>query len=124
MQPNQPQNRMRLDIPANLLAQYANAAIVHATPNDFLLDFLQIMPATPAPKVHTRIAMTPVNAKLLMNALKTSIEQYEAKHGTIVLPPRTPTLADHLFSGIVGSGDAAAPSDDTPTSAPPEEDPK
>ncbi|MFN8450139.1 MAG: hypothetical protein U0521_16535 [Anaerolineae bacterium] len=64
-QPNQPANsrRMRLEIPTNLSATYANAAIVSQTTGEIVLDFLQVMPNDPRAACR-RSSLTPYNAKL------------------------------------------------------------
>ena len=108
------QNRLRIEYPANQTATYANAAIVNSTHSEIILDFLQILPNDPRGKVTQRIALTPANAKLLLNALKDNLTQFEAKHGEISLPPKPITLADQLFQGLKpgqesGDGQAEAP---------------
>ena len=81
----QPANRqMRLEIPANLSAIYANAAIVSQTTSEIVLDFLQVMPNDPRARVQTRVVMTPTNAKLFLKALETNLARFEEKHGEIL----------------------------------------
>lgn len=98
--PQNNNNRLRLEYPANQNATYANAAIVNSTHSEIILDFLQILPNDPRARVTQRIALTPANAKLLMNALQDNLTQFEAKHGVISLPPKPVTLADQLFQAI------------------------
>ena len=67
----QPPNRqVRLEIPANLSATYANAVIVSQTTSEIVLDFLQVMPNDPRARVQQRVVMTPSNAKLFLQALQ------------------------------------------------------
>ena len=102
----QPPNRqIRLEIPANLSATYANAAIVSQTTSEIVLDFLQIMPNDPRARVQTRIVMTPTNAKLFLKALETNLARYEEKHGEITLPEQPNSLADQLFGAIKPEGE-------------------
>lgn len=104
----QPPNRqMRLEIPANLSATYANAAIVSQTTSEIVLDFLQVMPNDPRARVQTRVVMTPTNAKLFLKALETNLARYEEKHGEIVVPPQPGSLADQLFGTIKPEGDSS-----------------
>lgn len=104
----QPPNRqMRLEIPANLSATYANAAIVSQTTSEIVLDFLQVMPNDPRARVQTRVVMTPTNAKLFLKALETNLTRYEEKHGEIVVPPQPGSLADQLFGTIKPEGDSS-----------------
>ncbi len=98
-QPGQP-GQFRLEIPNNLTAVYANAAMVSQTHSEIILDFIQVLPNDPRARVQTRMVMTPANAKLFMQALQTNLERFEAKHGAISLPPKPVTLADQLFGGV------------------------
>lgn len=97
-QPPAPANRLRIDFPADLNAEYANAAIINSTHSEIILDFLQILPNDQRGRVRARIAMTPANAKLLLRALQERITHFEGTHGEITLPQRPPSLADQLFS--------------------------
>lgn len=101
-QPGQPlpPGQFRLEIPNNLSAVYANAAMVSQTHSEIILDFIQVLPNDPRARVQTRMVMTPANAKLFMQALQTNLERFEAKHGPISLPPKPVTLADQLFGGV------------------------
>lgn len=98
-QPPKPQ-QLRLEIPSNLTATYANAAMVSQTHSEIILDFLQVMPNDPRARVQSRIAMTPANAKLFLQALQQNLDRFEEKHGEITLPPKPISLADQLFGGV------------------------
>lgn len=102
----QPPNRqLRLEIPNNLNATYSNAAIVSQTTSEIVIDFLQIMPNDPRARVQTRVVMTPVNAKLFLNALQTNLARYEANFGEIPTPQQPGSLADQLFGGMKPEGE-------------------
>lgn len=103
---NQPK-RVQIEMPANLRAQYANLAIISHTTNEIFIDFAQLLPGIPKTQVHTRMVMTPTHAKLLLRALAENLERYEAKQGSIDVPP---SLADQLF-GSVRPGDNSEESD-------------
>ena len=62
---------------------YSNLAIISHTPNEFVVDFAQIMPGAPKAKVRSRIVMTPQNAKRLFKALAENINRYETRYGNI-----------------------------------------
>ena len=94
--------QVRLEIPANLNATYANAVIISQTHSEIIFDFTQVMPNDPRARVQSRIAMTPANAKSLLTALTTNLERFEAKHGEISMPPKPESLADQLFGGVRG----------------------
>lgn len=106
-QPGQP-GQFRLEIPNNLTAVYANAAMVSQTHSEIILDFIQVLPNDPRARVQTRMVMTPANAKLFMQALQTNLERFEAKHGAISLPPKPVTLADQLFGGVKPEDEASS----------------
>jgi hypothetical protein len=61
---------------------------------------MQILPNDPRARVQARVAMTPANAKMLLNALKERIGHFEQLHGEIKVPARPPSLADQLFGSI------------------------
>jgi hypothetical protein len=97
---NPPQRQLRLEIPNNLNALYANAVIISQTHSEIIIDFIQVMPNDPRARIQSRIAMTPANAKLFLNALSENLTRFEEKHGEISLPPQSPSLADQLFGGL------------------------
>lgn len=89
--------QIKLEMPANLNAVYANIALIMHTPNEFFLNFSQIQPGINKAQIHTKVVMTPTHAKLLYKALGENLERYEEKHGAVDVPP---SLADQLFSGF------------------------
>lgn len=96
----QPARQLRLEIPANLNATYANAVVVSQTHSEIVLDFVQVMPHDPRARVQTRVAMTPANAKLFLRALEINLKRFEEKHGEITLPPQPVSLAEQLFGNV------------------------
>jgi hypothetical protein len=62
---------------------YSNLAIITHSPNEFITDFVQMMPGVPKGKVRSRIIMTPQNAKRLLEALQDNIARYEQSYGRI-----------------------------------------
>lgn len=101
MQQQPPNKRqIRLEIPKDLSATYANAAIISQTHSEIVIDFTQIMPNDPRARIQARIVMTPANAKSFLHALQKNLQNFEAKHGEIELPPRPTSLADQLFKNV------------------------
>lgn len=98
--PQQPQRKLNLELPANLNVIYANAVVISQTHSEIIMDFVQIMPNDPRARVLSRIAMTPMNAKLFLQALGVNLEHFEKAHGVINLPPQPISLADQLFGGL------------------------
>lgn len=62
---------------------YANFTIIAHSPNEFFLDFIQVVPNMPQARVQTRVVMTPENAKNLLFALRDSLTKYENVFGEI-----------------------------------------
>ncbi len=62
---------------------YSNLAIITHSPNEFIVDFAQLMPGTPKAKVRSRVILNPLNAKRLYKALAENISKYEQQFGTI-----------------------------------------
>jgi hypothetical protein len=96
----QPPRSLRLEIPTNLAATYANATMVTQTHSELVLDFMQLLPNDPRARVLQRIILTPATAKLLLTALTEQVTRFEAKHGEIELPEQPISLADRLFGPI------------------------
>jgi hypothetical protein len=95
-QPAQPQapHQVAIEIPANLEAIYSNFALIAHSPSEMVIDFARMLPNMPQARIHARIVMTPMNAKLLLRALSENLRTYEAQYGEIVVPTG---LAEQLF---------------------------
>jgi hypothetical protein len=86
--PLPPPHQMRLDIelPAELEAIYANFALITHTASEVVMDFARVLPNTPKAKIHARLLMTPMNAKLLHRALGENLSRFEQQFGEIKTP--------------------------------------
>ena len=62
---------------------YSNMAIISHSAAEFVIDFTRILPGVPKAKVHARLIMTPMHAKMLLNALKDNIAKFEHQFGEI-----------------------------------------
>jgi len=62
---------------------YANLAMIHNSPTEMIVDFARVMPRAPKAKVVSRIIMTPMHAKLLMQTLEQNIKKHEEQFGEI-----------------------------------------
>ncbi|MBC7871824.1 MAG: DUF3467 domain-containing protein [Chitinophagaceae bacterium] len=115
--PNKPpQRQIRLELPGNLNASYANGAIINQTHSEIILDFVQVLPNDPRARVQARVVLTPANAKSFLQALKENLDIFEQKHGEITLPPKPISLAEQLFGNVrpeEGETTSDAPSDET-----------
>jgi len=84
--PPQPQRQIQIELPADLEATYSNFALITHSPSEIIVDFARLLPNVPKAKVYARIVMTPMNAKLLSNALSDNLAKYEDKFGEIKTP--------------------------------------
>lgn len=96
---------MTVHLPADLQPVYANFAVITHSPSEVVVDLAQVMPQLPQARVQARVVMTPLNAKLLLRALRDNLARFEAQYGEIAIPEGT-SLAEHLFRG---PGPAGAP---------------
>ena len=65
-----------IELPADTEATYSNFAIINHSPSGIVIDFARLLPNVPTAKVHARIVMTPLNAKLLLRALQDNLNRY------------------------------------------------
>ncbi|GIV27697.1 MAG: hypothetical protein KatS3mg027_1511 [Bacteroidia bacterium] len=84
MNTNDPNQAMDIEITAEIAdGIYSNLAVISHSPNEFVIDFISIMPGVPKARVRSRIILTPQNAKRLLKALETNIKTFEKTHGSI-----------------------------------------
>ena len=62
---------------------YSNLVMIAHSPEEFILDFIRVMPGVPKARVKSRIIVTPPHAKRLLAALEDNIARYEAQFGPI-----------------------------------------
>ncbi|ALU75452.1 DUF3467 domain-containing protein [Tenacibaculum finnmarkense genomovar finnmarkense] len=62
---------------------YSNLAIINHSVSEFIVDFINIMPGIPKPKVKSRIILTPQHAKRLAKALVENVQKFEQTNGEI-----------------------------------------
>ncbi len=98
--PAGPPMQINIEVPADLEAIYSNFALITFSPSEVILDFARVLPNTPKSKVLVRMLMTPMHAKLLLNALSDSIRKYEAQFGEIKIPVGGSDLAQQFFKHL------------------------
>ena len=79
---------------------YANLVMIAHSPEEFILDFIRVMPGVSQARVKSRIIVTPHHAKRLLRALAENIDRYERAHGEIT--ERTPPDQPIRFGGAGG----------------------
>ena len=62
---------------------YANLVMIAHSSEEFVMDFIRVMPGVPKARVKSRIIVTPAHAKRLLRALAENIDRYERAHGEI-----------------------------------------
>ena len=111
--PNQKKRQIKVEQPKDLTATYANLVMISHSPQEYIFDFIQMLPPHARAKVEERIVMSPTHAKLFLRALQDNIEKYEARFGEINVPPTPVSLADQLFRSVAGDDAADDDGDDT-----------
>ena len=81
-EPQEPTIRITLD---DQVAQgeYINFANIIHSPSEFVIDLGRIVPGRTDVKVYSRVIMTPLHAKQLLEALAHNISLFEQKFGEI-----------------------------------------
>ena len=62
---------------------YSNLAMIAHSPEEFVLDFIFVMPNPPYGKLRSRIVMSAAHAKRFLRALQENVQRYEQQFGTI-----------------------------------------
>jgi len=62
---------------------YVNFANIIHSPSEFIIDLGRIMPGKAEVKVYSRVIMTPLHSKQLLQALAQNVSLYEQKFGEI-----------------------------------------
>jgi len=78
------QQQINIELPEELAEGiYSNLAIISHSPQEFVIDFIRLVPGVPKAKVKARVVVTPEHAKRLMKALVDNIKRYEQQFGHI-----------------------------------------
>ncbi len=85
-----------IEVPPDLQPVYANTARIAHAPAEFVIEFARILPGETKAIVGARVIMSPVGAKLLLQALTDNLGRYESTFGPINIPSGS-SLADQLF---------------------------
>ena len=97
----QPQQQLQIELtPEVAEGTYSNLVMIAHSPEEFILDFIRVMPGVPKARVQSRVVVTPSHAKRLLAALADNIGRYEAQYGPIQEIQQSP--AGVAFSGPGG----------------------
>lgn len=82
---NNPQeNQINIELSEDMAeGTYSNLAIITHSNQEFVIDFIKMMPGVPKAKVKSRIILTPQHAKRFMRALQENVKKFESQHGSI-----------------------------------------
>ncbi|MBY5958149.1 DUF3467 domain-containing protein [Membranicola marinus] len=84
MEEKKVENQMNIEISEETAdGIYSNLAIISHSNQEFVVDFVRMMPNLPKAKVKSRIILSPSHAKRLMLALEENIKKFEKQHGKI-----------------------------------------
>lgn len=82
--PDDPQQGLNIKIEEDTAeGTYSNLVMISHSPEEFILDFIRVVPGVQQAKVKSRIIVSPQHARRLLNALEENIERYEKAHGEI-----------------------------------------
>ena len=80
--PQQPTIRITLD-DAVAQGEYVNFANIIHSPSEFVIDLGRVVPGRTDVKIYSRVILTPLHAKQLLEALAHNIGLFESKFGEI-----------------------------------------
>lgn len=84
MEPPQPSPSISIELTEEVAeGMYSNLVMISHSPEEFIMDFIRVMPGVPKARVKSRVIVTPGHAKRLLAALADNIQRYEAQHGDI-----------------------------------------
>ncbi len=76
--------QLDIELPAELAeGVFANLVMIAHSPEEFVLDFIRLMPGVPQARVKSRVVITPSHARRLLAALADNIGKYERAFGPI-----------------------------------------
>ncbi|MEI7802340.1 MAG: DUF3467 domain-containing protein, partial [Bacteroidota bacterium] len=79
-----PDNQINIELSEEIAEGiYSNLAIITHSNQEFILDFIKMMPGIPKAKVKARIVLTPQHAKRFLKALQENIKKFEGQNGEI-----------------------------------------
>ncbi len=81
---DKPAGQLNIELKEDIAeGEYANLVMIAHSPEEFILDFIRVVPGVRKARVKSRIIITPQHAKRFLRALSDNIDRYERNHGTI-----------------------------------------
>ena len=79
-----PQGQINIELSEEVAeGTYSNLVMIAHSAEEFILDFIRVMPGLPKANVKSRIIVTPQHAKRLLRALADNVTRYESTYGEI-----------------------------------------
>lgn len=79
-----PQGQINIELSDEVAeGTYSNLVMIAHSPEEFILDFIRVMPGLAKANVKSRIIVTPQHAKRLLRALADNVDRYEMTYGEI-----------------------------------------
>ncbi len=106
---NENQNQLQIELKPEIAGGvYSNLALLTHSNNEFIMDFVQMLPGMPKAQVASRVIMAPEHAKRLLFALQDNIQKYEAQFGQIKIQqaPAQPKDGSTIAPFNIKKGDA------------------
>jgi hypothetical protein len=76
------QNQINIELTEEIAdGTYSNLAIIQHSNQEFVVDFIKVMPGVPKAKVKARIVLTPQHAKRFMRAMADNLRKFESMYG-------------------------------------------
>jgi hypothetical protein len=100
LEPPQDPQEMNIEIDEETAeGTYSNLVMVSHTPEEFVIDFIRMVPGVAKANVKHRILVTPSHAKRILGALQENVDRYENAHGEID-PPNRPDRPMNFGGGV------------------------
>lgn len=90
--PQQKQINIKLDEKVGE-GTYANFFVITNSPSEFIMDCGRILPGLPDARIYSRVVMTPMHAKQLLQLLDKNIKSFEQQFGEIKVQGQTDNKA-------------------------------
>ncbi|MCB5260506.1 MAG: DUF3467 domain-containing protein [Candidatus Cloacimonetes bacterium] len=82
--PNPPQKQLNIKLDEKVgEGTYANFFMITNSPSEFIMDCGRILPGIPDARIYSRVVMTPMHTKQLLQLLEKNINNYEKQFGEI-----------------------------------------
>lgn len=74
---------------------YANNSLIHMTRDEFVIDFVNVVP--PGATLTARVVMAPGHFKRLLRIMSDTLGKYESEFGTVGVPTQHPVAESELI---------------------------